>query len=235
MRRAIVGFVGMLVVAGSVGFGGSGGWAVVTVSKVPDAWVAGKPLQLSWQVRQHGREALRGLKPTVEARSGRRVVRAETWAFDGDGEPGYRARVTFPEPGDWQVTINSGFGRSRAVLLPWPVLDSVTPVRGTVEEHLEARGVRPLSQAEQGRRLFVAKGCITCHVHRAVKLETEIANFGPDLTDRRFPADYLRRFLADPSIKPSVAGREMPNLRLREKDIVPIVAFINQSGVTARR
>jgi len=37
---AIVGFAG--------GFTSFGGWAVVSVSKIPDAWIKGKPLQLQW-------------------------------------------------------------------------------------------------------------------------------------------------------------------------------------------
>lgn len=206
----------------------TGGWAVVTVSKIPDAWVAGKPLQLSWQVRQHGIGALNGLQPTLEARAGTRRVKGMTWAFEEDGQRGYRGRITFPEPGEWQVTIHSGFGESRAVLVPWRVVDSVRPVRGTVEEHLKTIGIQPFDEVERGRRMFAAAGCVTCHVHRAVDIRGQATSFGPDLTDRRFPADYLARFLADPSIKPPTNGKSMPNLALRAKDIAPLVAFINR-------
>jgi cytochrome c2 len=95
--------------------------------------------------------------------------------------------------------------------------------------------VEPLSEAEYGRRMFVALGCVTCHVHRAVGIKGELSRFGPDLTDRRFAADYLARFLADPSIKQPTNGRQMPNLALREKDIAPLVAFINADrSVTGR-
>jgi hypothetical protein len=227
MKRLAVG-IGALLLLASVAAFSSGGWAIVTVSKVPDAWVAGKPLQLSWQVRQHGLELLNGLHPTLEARAGSRRVKGVTWAFDEDGQRGYRGRITFPEPGMWQVTIHSGFGASRAVLVPWQVVDSVKPVRGTVEEHLKTIGIQPLSEPERGRRLFAAAGCITCHVHRAVPISSDLKNVGPELTDRRFPAEYLERFLADPSIKPSTNGKSMPNLALREKDIGPLVAFINR-------
>jgi hypothetical protein len=54
-----------------------------------------------------------------------------------------------------------------------------------------------------------------------------VNDFGPDLTERRFAADYLARFLADPTIKPPSNGKRMPNPGLREKDIAPLVAFIN--------
>jgi hypothetical protein len=158
-----------------------------------------------------------------------------TWSFDEDGQKGYRGRITFPEPGEWQVTIHSGFGKSKAVLIPWRVVDSVRTVRGTVEAHLETLGIATFSEPERGRRLFAATGCVTCHVHRAVDIAGEVSGFGPDLTDRRFPADYLARFLADPSIKPPTNGKQMPSFGLRAKDIAPLVAFINaQRSVTSR-
>ena len=227
MKRLSWVSVGALVVASTAAFGANGGWAVVSVAKIPDAWIAGKPLQLTWQVRQHGVTPLDGLTPTLEARAGSRRVTGRTWAFDEGGQQGYRGTITFPEPGEWQVTIHSGFGRSRAVLVPWRVVDSVTPVRGTVEEHLARIGIAALPEAEQGRRMFAAKGCVACHVHRAVGIAGEVSDVGPDLTDRRFAPEYLARFLADPSIKPPTNGKRMPNLGLREKDIAPLVAFFN--------
>jgi cytochrome c553 len=235
MKSLSLGILGSLLVVSIVAFAFTGGWAVVTVSKIPDAWIAGKPLQLTWKVRQHGVSQLEGLRPTLEARAGSRRVRGTTWTFDEDGEKGYRGRITFPEAGEWQVTIHSGFGRSRAVLIPWRVVDSVAPVRGTVEEHLRTVGVAALPEAERGRRIFAAMGCVTCHVHRAVGIAGEVSDFGPDLTDRRFPPDYLARFLADPSIKPPTNGKRMPSLALRDKDIAPLVAFINaQRRLTSR-
>jgi cytochrome c553 len=229
MRKLSLGVLGLMLVASIGALASTGGWAVVTVSKIPDAWVAGVPLQLTWQVRQHGQTRLDGLRATLEARAGSRRVRGTTWAFEEDGVKGYRGTITFPEPGEWQVTINSGFGKSRAVLVPWRVVDSVTPVRGTVDSHLKKMGIAALPEREQGRRMFAATGCVTCHVHRAVAITGEVSTFGPDLTDRTFPADYLARFLADPSIKPLTNGKRMPNLGLRDKDIAPLVAFINAS------
>lgn len=235
MKRLSLGVPAAILAASTMAFASMGGWAVVTISKIPDAWIVGKPLQLTWQVRQHGVTSLEGLKPTLEARAGSRRVQGTTWSFEEDGEKGYRGRITFPEPGEWQVTIKSGFGRSRAVLIPWRVVDSMTPVRGTVEEHLATIGIARFSEAERGRRLFAATGCVTCHVHRAVGITGEVSQFGPDLTDRRFASDYLARFLADPSIKPPTKGKRMPSLALRDKDIAPLVAFINaERRVTSR-
>ena len=46
-----------------------------------------------------------------------------------------------------------------------------------------------------------------------------------DLTGKRFPNDYLKKFLADPTIKPA----EMPNLNLNADEIEALAAFINKS------
>jgi hypothetical protein len=63
----------------------------------------------------------------------------------------------------------------------------------------------------------VAKGCVTCHAHAASGASKEMPSLavGPDLTDRRLPADYLAKFLADPSVKTVWAsGNRMPDLEL---------------------
>ena len=230
MKRVTIAACAVALIGFVAGFTSMGGWAVVSVSKIPDAWIAGKPLQLSWQVRQHGATPLYGLKPQLEARSGSRVIEGQTWEFNEDGQRGYRGRLTFPSTGEWQVTIISGFGRSKAVLVPWQVVDSGTAVRGTVEDHLAKIGVARFSEAERGRRMFAAAGCVSCHTHRDVPIRGEVNDIGPDLSDRKFPASYLAKFLADPSIKPSTSGKRMPDLGLREKDIAPLIAFINSSA-----
>ncbi len=118
-----------------------------------------------------------------------------------DGQ--YTARLTVPEAGRWTITIHSGFGKSDVTLLPLPALAPGAPTPAA------------LSDAERGRRLFVAKGCVTCHLHRAVN-ETSIA-VGPELTTRRFAPEYLARFLAEPSavIPPPAGEVGMPNLHLK--------------------
>jgi hypothetical protein len=62
-------------------------------------------------------------------------------------------------------------------------------------------------------------------------------NVGPALTGRRYPADYLAKFLADPPIaSPRQAGSlGMPNLQLKQPEIAALVAFINTEGRVSRR
>ena len=235
MKKLALGMLGVVLTASTVAFVSMGGWAVVTVLKIPDAWVAGKPLILSWQVRQHGFSPLDSLHPVIEARSGSRRITGAASQYAEPGWKGYRGTITFPEPGVWQVTINSGFGRSKAVLVPWRVVDSVRPIRGTVEEHLKTLGIQPFNEQERGRRMFAAAGCVSCHTHRDVPITGQVSDIGRDLSNRSFPADYLARFLANPSIKPSTNGKRMPSLGLRQKDIAPLIAFINSDHrVTTR-
>jgi mono/diheme cytochrome c family protein len=93
-----------------------------------------------------------------------------------------------------------------------PAVDGTTPVP-------------PVSKSERGRRLFAGKGCVTCHGHELVGPAS--VQVGPNLTGRRFDPVSLKQFLANP---PQTAPNDftgMPNLRLREREIDELVAFIN--------
>ena len=191
-----------------------GGWAVLTIDDLPDYATVGKPVSLTYVARQHGVEKLDKLSGDIEARSGKTVVRA---TVRENPRTHYTASITLPHAGDWTITVNSGFGSSNAKLIPLRAVDAGGPV-------LE------IAQAERGRRLFVAKGCITCHVHNAVSTEGMIqVKVGPDLTEKRYAADYLKMYLADPSIRrPSTPNAmRMPNLELKPAEIAAIAAFVN--------
>ncbi|HET9452954.1 MAG TPA: c-type cytochrome [Gemmatimonadaceae bacterium] len=199
-----------------------GGWAVVTITDAPDYLAAGSPTELTFQVRAHGREPIGRLHPQLEARSGRTRVAARVSETSERGT--YRATFTVPTPGQWTVRIDADFGRSRGETLPWRAV---------------AAGAHAptMSEPERGRQLFAARGCVSCHVHRSVDVQGEANTTGPELTDKRFAAQYLAAFLADPSIKPQAPnGMRMPNLGLSSREIGALVAFINQPGaqVTSR-
>jgi len=87
--------------------------------------------------------------------------------------------------------------------------------------------------AEQGRMLFVAKGCLVCHNHPAFAAErhqTMFLNFDdvPTLASLKIDADYLKRWLHDPrALKPTT---QMPNLNLSDEEIDALVAFLTTSG-----
>ena len=191
-----------------------GGWAVVTVDQLPDHLVARQPASLTFMVRQHGVTPLKGVHPTLEARAGGKFVEATVTPGKADGE--YVARYTLPAAGDWTVTVYSGWGNSKLTLLPIRAIEpgSAVPVA--------------LAAAELGRHLFVAKGCVGCHV-RAEANVGEGAEFGPSLTGKRYATDYIQRFLANPAMpdRPKTGKFVMPNLGLRQAEIAALVAFLN--------
>ena len=190
-----------------------GGWAIVTMDDVPDFAEAGKPLPLSFMVRQHGAEPMKGIRPTLEARSGATVVRAD--ARPGTTAGQYVATLALSQPGDWTLTVNSGHGASKVTLLPIQVVPA------------GARPPAPPSDYERGRRLFVGKGCIGCHTREEGGLKGG-ETIGPMLTGKRWQAEFLARFLANPAANPTNTGTfRMPNLGLKPAEISALTAFLN--------
>lgn len=221
MKKLLFSGVGAALVLSTAAWVGFGGWAVVSVDQTSDYLVVGKPQMITFSVRQHGMNRLTGLSPRIDARKGSlRVPVSVTELRDREA---YRATITVPEAGYWNVTIESGFGRSKGALLPWRAIDST--------QRLSA-----LAESERGRQRFAAAGCVTCHVHGDVDIRGEVNDFGPELTNRRFAAAYLGKFLANPSIKPADAsGKRMPNPMLDARDIGPLVAFINSERRLSNR
>jgi cytochrome c2 len=81
--------------------------------------------------------------------------------------------------------------------------------------------------AETGQRLFVSKGCVSCHVNG--RIEQVYSPFttaiGPDLTNFSAASEYLQMWLADPvAVKPAT---KMPDLDLNPAEIEALIAFIN--------
>ena len=85
-----------------------------------------------------------------------------------------------------------------------------------------------LSPLETGQRLFVAKGCTTCHAHEGIDQTSGGAIYvdtGRDLSDFSADPQYLSRWLAEPaSIRPQT---EMPDLGLDQAEIEALIAFLN--------
>ncbi|MGQ0701631.1 MAG: c-type cytochrome [Gemmatimonadales bacterium] len=206
-------------------FAGSlGGWAIVTVEDLPEYAVAGQPLTLRFTVRQHGVSPLAGLIPRIEAKSDNGQPRVLATARQPAGRAAGQYAVTFtlPAPGEWTVTIHSGFGNSKLTLLPIPAIRHGTTAPVT------------LAAAERGRRLFVAKGCIGCHTRNEDGLGKgeEIA---PELTGKRYQPEFLGRFLSDPAANPTRTGTfRMPNLGLGSEEIAALVTFLNGERTAAR-
>jgi mono/diheme cytochrome c family protein len=197
----------------------AGGWAIITVDDLPEYLVAGQPTEISFTVRQHGLGLLSGLAPSVEAKSGGKKAAVNAVAGTGSGR--YTVQLTVPQPGEWTITIRSGFGPIHSTLLPLQAI---------------ARGAAPPAPAiaaDRGARLFVAKGCVGCHLHGMID-RPQIAAIGPELTGRKYPAEFLAKRLADPASVQG-PGSQMPNLGLRQDEIQALVAFINSDPAPSRK
>jgi hypothetical protein len=192
---------------------GRGGWAVITVEDLPEHLVAGKPVELSFLVRQHGVDLMNDLRPTVFAKSGKAQVQAS--ASRGKKAGSYTSTLVVPSGGDWTITIASGFMNNNVTLAPLQALTTGSPTP------------RVIAAAERGKQLYIAKGCTTCHVHGAIEASGKI-KAGPDLTPKRYQAEYLAKLLDDPSIaKTPGQMNTMPKLELKPTEVAAITAFIN--------
>jgi mono/diheme cytochrome c family protein len=74
---------------------------------------------------------------------------------------------------------------------------------------------------ERGEAAFKNNGCYGCHI--IGKAGTPI---GPDLTEvgRKYPAEYLARWLRDPALQRPSA--HMPALELSEADVQALAAYL---------
>jgi mono/diheme cytochrome c family protein len=221
VRLACVG-VGLALAASRLD---AGGWAVVTLKDVPDVVVAATPVTWTYSVRGHGVQLIGGLTGWIEARRGEVVVKAPASAASETGY--YVATMTLPVAGEWTVTVMSGFPGAQSGPIALRATDRGTPAPRVTD-------------AERGKRLFAAKGCVTCHAHAAVSQGPRPA---PELTGRVYAPAFLTMFLADPSIKPPTVsnGLRMPDLGLSDAEIWSLVSFLTAASqpttpvTTARR
>jgi cbb3-type cytochrome oxidase cytochrome c subunit len=137
--------------------------------------------------------------------------------------------MTLPRDGAWTIDIRSGFMNSTmsTPLMPMRVVAAGAPAP------------QPMPDALRGKHLFVAKGCVTCHVHPEMSDWSSI-NVGPNLTGRRYAPEVLAAFLDDPEKSPlSKAAAptyvRMPKLGLDPSEITALVAFVNGGSAVASR
>ncbi len=199
-------FVALVLLFVTVASLTAGGWSVITLVDFPAAAVAGQPVTLTFSVRQHGRQLVSGLTPTVLASTpGGPALHVRAKPTSNAGE--YAATMALDRGGAWSIAIDGGFNpddaarRYNSIALP--------PLRVVDAPRAPAAH---LSEAERGAALLVTKGCISCHGLGSTK----------DVTQRRLSPDDVRALLADPGGR----GIEMPDLGLRPSEISALAVYI---------
>ncbi len=115
----------------------------------------------------------------------------------------------------------AGLALALAVVLAGAAL---VVARRDVESASPAEAASPAAVGK-GADLFLAKGCVTCHVHESVPPSISYSlQFGPNLTKYRNDPAFIARWLADPA---AIRKTEMPNLHLSTDEIEALVVFLN--------
>jgi hypothetical protein len=106
VRRSLIA-LSVLFLLASAPAAQAGGFATAGLSSTPDGVAAGSPWVVDVTLLQHGVRPLEGVQPAVRISAGgeqRDFPAAPT------GEPGvYRAKVVFPEAGEWRYEVLDGF------------------------------------------------------------------------------------------------------------------------------
>ena len=190
----------------------AGGWGVTTLDGWPQTMVAGKTFTVTFVVRQHGNHVNTSVEPEFDFHNQAtgKVLRVKAKLLSRLER--FMAVITFPSAGEWEGEIIS-FPQQRLPNVMVTKVDKVIKV----------------DKVEQGKMLFVAKGCFMCHAHSNITRSGEYsgaygAGGAPTLTPNKWDAAYLRTWLKNPkAVKPTT---QMPNLELKDKEIESLVAFL---------
>lgn len=109
------------------------------------------------------------------------------------------------------------------------IAESVSPVEVEAQSPSKPLNASSISQVDLGQQLFVAKGCITCHINTKVTNSRDYSTIGfenaTNLSNFSAHPDVLRMRLKDPTLVKS--DTQMPNLNLSDAEIEALVVFIN--------
>ena len=192
----------------------AGGWSVMTLDEVLQRVVVSEPLEIGFAIRPHGRTLVNGIEASVvlEHADNGKILRFNA-TNDGNGH--YLARVRFPEPSIWRLSLD-GYGWH-----PMPEIEVLAE---------QAKRDPPLRRTEVGKSLFVGKGCSTCHANGRIAGVRTTVQQAPDLTQYRNSPEFLRQWLDDPATVR--ADATMPDLDLKPQEIDLLIAFLNDHSRT---
>ena len=204
----------------------SGGWAVLTVHELPTHLVASQPQTITFTVRQHGAELMRGPEAWVTVRTAGRMSRPQRVDAIPTRNPGeYSATIAPETPGRVTLQLHGNPRMEDVALRPLAVVAAGAPAPA-------------IDAYERGRDLFVAKGCVTCHVKSddPEMLERRSVAVGPALGGRRFDAAWLTTKISDPAVN-RVRYSDyvvMPRLEMTADEVGALVSYLNHRVVASK-
>lgn len=218
----------------------AGGWVVTTLEALPADVQAGQPIHMDFMVRQHGQT------PVHLAEAYLHMVHQETGelmqiaANPVAPEGRHRVTVTFPHPGVWVCTfVPSPFaanGEIKITVIEGDRRPKSPPSTGFSSwlDWLRQWFAHPgraqtqsptLTPVEQGKILFVAKGCVSCHRHDQVVVPWSTAH-GRDLSNYSAEPDFVHHWLRNAWALTAGQQWRMPTLELGDSEIDALVAFL---------
>lgn len=208
-----------------------GGWVITTMHEWPERLEAGTPTTLTFTMRQHGEETLSGRAPTVRLSRGGWLSGRERIEATRTKTPGvYRATFTPEEAGTLTIAVDTDFNGWTTPMLPLEVAASGTEARAP-------------EAVRRGRDLFVAKGCVGCHVKAdddALE-DYRTVPVGPALSGRTYPAEWLIAKILDPAAQRTgpdgrtpAQARTMPQLEVNAAEAAAIASYLNARRLALR-
>jgi len=127
-----------------------------------------------------------------------------------------------------QVAVLTGLGLLAGIALFIMGAASTSRVEAQAESISHFEVPSSISQVEFGKQLFIAKGCITCHINSKAGSSSDywtIEMGAPNLSKFSANPEVIFMRLKDPSSVKS--DTQMPNLDLTKVEIEALLAFIN--------
>ncbi|HIG42562.1 MAG: hypothetical protein ABGY96_25480 [bacterium] len=191
----------------------AGGWATAVLDELPEFAVRGEPVNVTFTLRQHGIAPLKNLKIHIVAKNKTRGEILNLTVNElADGI--YTSDLDFPSLGTWDWEIKTD----------WPGPSEMPPIE-VVE--FASESMHQTSSYQRGARLFITKGCITCHKNARVQSgNVRSLQIGIDLTSYKASAKFLHLWLTDPkAVKPEST---MPDQDLNRDEIIALTSLFTE-------
>ena len=100
----------------------AGGWVVITLDSLPEGIQAGRPVEISFMVRQHGKDPTHDVSPILTATNNATGEEIRIAAEKALETGRFVVTANFPNTGTWEWSISAEPFEQRATLAPLTIL-----------------------------------------------------------------------------------------------------------------